>query len=110
MLPLAFGPQLGDLTILVDRNDRERIHGRTRRQVCLESRGGQGPAMRRGLEQPHQVVAVLAVQQRRWERRVIEPHGTQPALDVLYEATRTGRILERELPILTGADDGDVGP
>src|SRR5260221_7153234 len=107
-LPLALGSQLGDLAVLIDRDDRKGIHRRAEGEVVPESPGGQGPAVRRGVEEPHQVVAVLPVDQRRGNRRVLDLQGGQPSGNEMHIPPRAGGVLQCELAVLPRAYERDV--
>jgi hypothetical protein len=67
-----------DLPIHVDRNDRMRVHRGTPFEVAVESRFGEGPAVRRVEEDRLVVLAIFLVEERARVGRVVQRDIGEP--------------------------------
>src|SRR5215204_6035826 len=109
LLPLPGGAELHDLAIGVDGNDGVGIDGTAELQVALEAGRGERAAVLRVGEQPPDVVAVAAVEQRAGLRGVVQLDVGKAPSDAAHVAAGARRVFERKVAVAPGADDGDVG-
>src|SRR4029077_12605936 len=98
-LPLPVWSELGDLSILVYRDDWVGIHGRASLQVTAKPGIAKRSAVLGGLEQPLHLVAVLSIEQGKGLRGVVEYHAGHPLRHVVYITTGAAPVLEREVSV-----------
>ena len=83
-LPLAVWSELGDLSILVERDDGVGVNGSTCHQITAEPRVAQRPTMLRGIEQFQDAIAVLPIDQHARVRGVVELHIGESLRDLIH--------------------------
>ena len=108
-LPLAVWTELGNLSILVQRNDGEGINRGACVQVIGEPCRVQRPTVLRSFEQAQQLVLESSIDQRGRFRGIVQLDLRQLLRDVVHVATGTAGILECELTLASRAYQGDVG-
>src|SRR5512132_1564209 len=108
-LPLAVWSELGDLSILVERDDGVGVYGSTCHQIIAEPRVAQRPTMLRGIEQFQDAIAVLPIDQHARLRRITQLDAGHPPRHVVHVPTRASGIFERELTLASCTHQGNVG-
>src|SRR3954471_4517925 len=107
---LAFGAELGDLTVLVDRNDGVRVDGGTVGEIVAIAGFAQCTAVCGGREEAHQVIAVAAIDQHRGEGGIVHRDVGAAAHRRMNESTGARRIFEGELPVTPRTENRNVRP
>src|SRR4029453_19198385 len=108
LLPLAVWSELRDLPVVVDRYHGMCVHLGANDEILGEARFGERAPVLRILEQAIEPISIAFVDEGAGLRGVVEPCVGELAGDCARESAGTCRILERELPIATGAHDGHV--
>src|SRR2546423_4034053 len=107
---LALGAQLGDLAVLVDRNDGIGVDSCTVGEILAVTCLTQRATMGRRREESHEIIAVAAIYEHRRKGCVVDGDVRAAAHGVMNVPASAGRIFERELLFASGAENRNVGP